>query len=584
MAVGAIKRGSNFDKPAPAPVGPSLLGAFATKADSVVTQVQQQSVDFAAWALWLPESKTGTLNFRRFPFQRELYNTGFDDEEIVVKKASQVGISAWALRWIMAHADRKGRTGLYVFPTQNDVYDFSDARIKPVIDASSYLQGRIREDAVQNKGLRQIGAGLVYFRGSESKSGAQSVDADVMVLDEYDLLDPMNLPDLEQRIQGPLSASLLRRIGNPSDEDWGIDRSFGGSDQRFWHVRCEGCGERQPIDYDANVDEVAVQIVCRKCRKPLNLFEGEWVAKHPSRDVKGYHLSRLMVPSEVPGVSHKLKTVIANHQIREPYRKKIHMNKDLGIAWSPGEARLQTQVLRAAQSIGGEFGQLGNYSGKNWTTMGVDVASSRNLHVRISTLEDNGRRGVFIREVENFNEVAHLIDRFQVNCCLVDSMPERRMAGGLVQRYPGRVFLVAFSGTQKDILKVDPDTAMVTVRKVEAIDAMVEQLRAGRNYLPQDLPDDYVDHLQAITRITEEDETGKRTVYWRSSGPDDFAMAETYDLIAHEVFRIVQYAEHTQEEVLTTLDDHLEFERAKVDDPDDLSYSAGPPEPETPDW
>ena len=558
----------------------SLLPALSRETASKAAVSREAGLRFMEWSLRLPEPKAGTLNFDRFPHMRELYEEGFEDDEIIVKKASQAGASAWSLRWVMAHADRFGRTGLYIFPTSNDVYDFSDARIKKVIEASDYLQGRIAEGAVQNKGLREIGLGLIYFRGSESKSGAQSVDADTLVLDEYDLLDPENLPDLEQRIQGPLSASLIRRLGNPSVPEWGIAKAYAESDHREWRLKCGSCREYQTIDYGENVDEKRVLIVCRKCTKPLDLTKGEWVPKYPDRSTRGYHLSRLMIPSTVPGRSHNLEEVIERHHQREPYRFQVHMNKDLGLEWAPAEGRLTKKAIAAAQSAGGGFAQEPGYSGNNFTTMGVDVASARNLHVRVSELLPDGRRrGICIQEVEDFNEVALMIDRFRVNVCLVDSMPERRMAGGLVQRFPGRVWLIGFSQAQKQVLHFDADTALVTVKRVEALDAMIEQVRAQRNLLPLDLPEGYVEHMQAPVRVVEEDDTGKRVVYYRSTGQDDFAFAETYDLVAHEVFLILQQVESSQAPVLTTLDDHLEFERAALD-PDSLDYRPGPAEPD----
>src|SRR5829696_2336078 len=100
-------------------------------------------VPFAEWALWLPEPKRGTLDFDRFPFQRELYEQGSGEREVVIKKATQVGISALAIRWAMYWADQCGLTSLYVFPYQRQLADFSDTRIRRVIEASEYLRTRV---------------------------------------------------------------------------------------------------------------------------------------------------------------------------------------------------------------------------------------------------------------------------------------------------------------------------------------------------------------------------------------------------------------------------------------------------------
>jgi len=212
-------------------------------------------LSFFDWSLGVPEPKSGRLDFERFPFQRELYEHGTEDRDIVVMKSTQVGISAWALRWALYQADVLGRRGLYVFPTQRDVHDFSTARIKPVIDKSDHLRGRRGHADPFNKGLVGVGDGLVYFRGSESRRGLDSVDADYVVFDEYDTLAHKNIPDAERRVTGPLSAGLIRRVGVPTFPGWGIARLYTESDQRRWQVKCGSCGEWQAPEFEANVDQ-----------------------------------------------------------------------------------------------------------------------------------------------------------------------------------------------------------------------------------------------------------------------------------------------------------------------------------------
>jgi len=157
-------------------------------ADLLTASQQTKSattMPFERWASLVPEPK-GQLDFDRFPFQREIYASGTEEREMVIKKATQVGVSAFCVRWAMYWAAVHGLTALYVFPKQRQLRDFSDARIKPLIAASPQLRGVVPTGAVQNNGLKRIGDGHLYLRGSESVSDLQAVDADVLVLDEYD--------------------------------------------------------------------------------------------------------------------------------------------------------------------------------------------------------------------------------------------------------------------------------------------------------------------------------------------------------------------------------------------------------------
>jgi len=270
---------------------------------------------FIDWALKVPEPKRGRLDFNAFPYQRELYSQeNAEAAEVVVMKATQTGVSAYLLRWVMYLADVRGLTSLYLFPKRQQMYDFADARIKAAILASPYLKARIGPDDVQNKGLKKIGVGYLYCRGSESKDDLQTIDADGLAMDEYDDLRPENIPDAERRLSGsivgPNRTGLLRRVGVPDFPGRGLDALYEETDKRRWVVRCERCGERQPLEWNANVNEKKVMLVCRRCEKgPLDVRRGEWVAEQPDRSVHGYHLSRLIVPHQ------NLQVLIDRHQV-----------------------------------------------------------------------------------------------------------------------------------------------------------------------------------------------------------------------------------------------------------------------------
>jgi ribosomal protein S27AE len=539
---------------------------------------------FFDWALEVPEPKSGTLDFERFPFQKELYRRGVDDREMVIMKSAQVGVSAWALRWSLYQSDVYGRTGLYVFPTAHDVHDFSTARIKPVIDRSEHLRSRQRRTDPNNKGLIGIGNGLVYFRGSEARRGLDSVDADYVVFDEYDTLAHQNIPDAERRVTGPLSAGLIRRVGVPTVPDWGIARLYNDSDQRRWRVRCARCGEWQVIAFEENVDTDTCRLMCSRCRKPLDVTAGEWVAEFPDRSVSGYHVSRLTSPTT------DITSIVAASKKRVGYERQAFFNKDLGVPWAPEEGRLTRAAIAAAQSLG-DYTMPDAYTGDNLVTMGVDVASTRALHVRISEhVSETSKKALFLAAVDDFHALDHLMTRFNVRMAAIDHLPEGRLARAFAERFPGRVYLVAYNTTTRprspDVLTVEDDMRFATVRRLEAIDAMTERIRAQRNLLPWDLPDEYADHLRALVRTVENDPVGSPRVSYRATGPDDFAQAEVYDVVATDLWRYQQLVADYTRETFTTLDEHLDFERSNLSSyDDDMRYSPGPDEPnDSYDW
>lgn len=533
-------------------------------------------IDFFSWALKAPEPKAGILDFDRFPFQKELYSEGVNEREAVIMKSTQVGVSAFGVRWALYHADINGMTGLYVFPTQRDVWDFSTARINPVIAESPYLMGRQHPTDPDNKGMKGIGRGLVYFRGSESKRGLDSVDADHIVFDEYDTLVQANIPDAERRVTGSLRG-LIRRVGVPSVPDFGIAKLYDDSDRRVWRVKCE-CGEWQEITFTDNVDVATGKRLCRKedCRKELDVAKGEWVATFPDRDVRGYHVTRLIAPMANMG------SIIAASKKRAQFEQTVFHNKDLGLPFVQEDGRLSREALAAAQSAGGGYVMEPGYHGHNLVTMGVDVASSRDLNVRISEhVSDYKKRALWIGTVSSFDHLALLMDRYQVKMAAIDHLPDGRLSRSFCEKFPGRAYLVSYDSTPNPtdtrVFKVDEEMRHVRVRRTEAIDAMTEMIRAQNNLLPEDLPDGYVEQLQSLVRKPEEDELGRRTVrYVRMGASDDYAHAEVYDLVATEAWYYRQGVEEAQRAVYRPLDDMMEFERSHLADySDQVDYYPG---------
>lgn len=556
-----------------------------------------ERIPLLEWSIKVPEPKTGTLNFERFPFQPAIYRAMGDagNREVVVRKATQVGVSAMTIRWAIFEADRNGRTVLYVFPTLGDVHDFSDARVGPMIDQADFLIPRKGEP--YNKGLKKIGPGLVYFRGSENKRGLDSVDADCLALDEYDTLNQAHIPDAERRLSGVMSAGLIRRVGVPSLPEFGIAEKYDESDRQKWLVQCESCtvngedretraalllpegedgtGGWQEIDFWLNVDQESESIVCAWCREPLDVGKGEWASQNPSSSIPGFHVSRLIVPGL------RLSTVIKASKATAPAAIEVFYNKDLGLPYASKEARLSADDIKAAQSagegiLGPNWGLVNAYAGENLVTMGIDVASERAFNVRISEhLDENMKRALWIGEVEDPSELVALAHRYRVWSAAIDAAPEGRLSRAFEQALPGRAWIVRLVARQKEPWTVDDEQRYSQVVRTFAMDAVVEQFRRLNNLLPMEIPDGYVSHMTANVRRVRELPDQRREAMWESTRPDDYAMAELFDLLATELYYRSLLLDDATRSVLTPLDDLMPFERSTVADLEDVEYRPG---------
>jgi hypothetical protein len=220
------------------------------------------------------------------------------------------------------------------------------------------------------------------------------------------------------------------------------------------------------------------------------------------------------------------------------------------------------------------------------------VASARALNVRISEhLTDASgdftyrKRALWIGEVEDgpegkaFEQLALLMNRFNVHLAAIDSRPETRLARSFQQKCAGRVWLIHLTGPKRQALDINWDQQEASVVRTLAIDGMVELVRRQMNYLPQDLPEHYVNHMTAnIRRVLVHPDTMESKIEWHPTRADDYAMAEVFDMVACELYWAREKVLAQSGERLTPLDEMVEFRRSSVSDLDDQEWRPGPGE------
>lgn len=546
---------------------------------------EQAFLSIREYAPRIPEARHGPVDLAQFPFQIEPF---YDDtialaREVVDKKSTQVGASTGMWRWAIHRADQFGERVIYFFPTEVHVTDFNDQRIDPSIEASEYLRSRIPQGRVRRKTLKQIGLGDISLRGMQSKNSVQSVDADAIVVDEYDECEPRRISEAEQRLSGAKAAGRdprIRRLGRPSVPGYGIDKEYDRSDQRQWEVECPGCGERQGLDWFKNVrwktraggdtvmqpghdqagdlDDVLVAWrVCAHCEHSLEppegkdfgpIHDGLWVPQAPADGrIPGFWLQRLIVPRT------DLEQMVRNSRKTKPAEVETFWNADLGLAFAPQDAFLTDAHLDRACSAEDSLEEcLDEYRGYLPVIAGLDAASERHLNIRVSeVMPDGRRRAIWIGAPENFEQAAELMHRLQIAALVVDAQPERRLARALAAEFPGRVFLCRYDEKpEADAIRYDPEKNLVTVNRTEAIDAMMDAYREGLTLAIRREPATWREQMKSLKRQLQEDSKGrpvKRYVPTSSLG-DDYAHAETFEVVASEMMALLEMAGTRTEE------------------------------------
>jgi hypothetical protein len=616
--------GRIFEPPALEPVEVELRRALADDEREQGLEVEGGET-FLEWSVKVPEPKR-PLDLDRFRFQRELYSPLGETAPLVsVQKAAQIGVSAWLIRWVLRTADR-GATALYIMPRERQATEFSTLRFGPVIASSAYLRARqdLRRDSRSDtKRLKSIGDGYVAIRGSKSEDELVSVDADALALDELDRLVQGNLPRVMQRVTGPLAWNLVRQVSTPTIPNYGISRAFANSDQRRWHVRC-GCGEWHRLsgyetfstlldhagavlnDEGRQIGGPPIVLRCNVCRRELDVREGEWVPAYTDgQRPRGYHAPKFVVPGvNLAGIVHRSRAT------REKAKRAFY-NEDLGEGWQSVNAGLTDEQILAA--VRAYRMQREGYIGFNAVTMGVDVADTRGLNVRISEhISEHEKKALWIGIVNDgvapwgastgsaFEILSQIVEVFRVRVTVIDYMPELRLARGWCEQHYGRAYRVGWSDNARAVLsRPDPkgDPTKLTARYFEGIDATLELIRRQANLLPEDRPEHYDRDLKGRVLLeveVEEDESaaperqggakiGELVQRWIKTGPDDYLQAEAYDVIATHMMYVHQAGGAvggTDGTIVagrpTDLDRVGEAYRSREDRDDGLDYSEGP--------
>lgn len=462
---------------------------------------------------------------------------------IVIQKSAQAGISEALVNLGLWAADTQvaGRGHvLYVLPTQSQAEDFVQTRVDTAFHESAYLRSRMQPEPPtirrkpDNLRVKRLGLGYVYFRSSESARQLTSIDADRVILDEYDFMPETAFGLAERRLSSSADGRLIM-ASTPRHPEAGINAQYLRSDRRRYYLTCRACGLSQPLDWPDNVDQDNARVVCRKCRARIDVLSpGEWVAEAPGNAaVHGYHLNRLYSPFA------NIRELIDASDGYSIAATERFQNDDLGLPYVPPGGGVTPDDLDRCRA---DY-DMGDYGGER-TVMGVDVGDPH-LHVVIREVPVLGQVGPrfsrlrFADVVSSFDELTALTSRFNVQGMVIDEQPERRLARQFVREHFGGLARYVESGD----LEWVRDERVWRIPRTEWLDELFSRVRAGTLTLPKQARElggrvrdgmgEYYREMLAPQRMYERDRHGNPVARWREGArADHFAHAEIYCLVA----------------------------------------------------
>ena len=397
-------------------------------------------IDPWCWAYW----NKLRLSAGEFRVEGHEYQVGLMQSRArkrVYKKAAQMTFSeSEILRTLhgMIHGFLP-KGCLYLFPTDDDVGEFSKARFTPLIEYNPDSIGRY-VTSTDATNIKRIGRAFLYLHGARltqkiqgekkdsSKLRTRSVDK--VVFDERDLMEDGAIAMALERF----SHSEVREqveISTPTTPGWGVDESYENSDQRVWMLKCEACGADTCLEIEfpdclKTLADGTVYRACIKCGKEIFSKSGRWIAQYPGREVEGYWISQLNSKYVSPKTILDMFRNPPNGDLQEFYNSKM------GMAYVAAENKL---TMNDVYSCCNKEAMLINHQGP--CGMGVDVGSMLNVLVGFKPKEKQ-LQVCYMARVSSFNDVHDIGKRFNVKSCVIDAEPELRKAREFAesQSYP----------------------------------------------------------------------------------------------------------------------------------------------------
>ena len=167
--------------------------------------------------------------------------------------------------------------------------------------------------------------------------------------------------------------------------------------------------------------------------------------------------------------------------------------------------------------------------------MGVDTGRELYVVVLRSDHGSDKHHLVHLAVCHTFDELDGFIERFHVDRCVVDGLPETHATREYASRHPRVIFMCFFNEHQRGAMKWEHTERTVKVNRTEALDASRMAIRDKKVILPRQdkTVEMFAVHLAADTKVLDEnEETGVKRFRYIPIGPNHYSLAFTYALMA----------------------------------------------------
>ena len=500
--------------------------------------------------------------------------------DIVIQKCSQVGMTELLFN-LMMYWLSKGIRVLFLVPNDSWRTVYVRDRIDSLIKHCEYYRDNysVNPKDPGSATLKSFFGTTVKFAGARNLANLFSYPCKAIIVEEFDLCNQENLVFADDRTGWKTDEKeddpYTIKIGNPSIENWGINKQFKETNQYFWFAKCD-CGHEQIMDWLNHFVEKDDEVksgwklrdpkgnpVCESCHKAFDRRgNGQYkkIASGKEGSI-GIHIDKLRWDVSRNAIQ-KLFVDWIKAQTSIVAMEHFY-NQNLGLPYEAGEHRITktmlmecakkgpVQFMAAEQLHGttyvGEDGKKHRAAASSLVTVvaGVDQGQGKGNHMHISIVHEGAiRHKLWIGRVYSLEELEQKLDDYNVEICVIDAQ-----GGGigyndlrsLCDRRSGQVYMCRYRPKRKpeNMFSIDEDNNMIQANRTDSLDAGFDSYKHQRVVLPQCIND--IDNGEFIPQMIESvrsktiDKNNVVVGIWSNTGPDDHRHADVYELLAMHI-------------------------------------------------
>lgn len=460
------------------------------------------------------------LDFKGHPYLVE-YLTDFSPR-LVFQKCSQVGVTLSTFLKLLYLADTgKALSVIYTVPTESEISDLTRSKFSPLISYSELGQTEEGKnywltDSVRYKKYKETN---FFFRGSRSKSKAQSLTGDILVKDEYDFQDHEISDLFEERLQaGPSSEKKIWLCSVPTLPNFGVSKFYQLSNQKEWHVVCQHCSRSQILEWPFSIDLEKKIFVCRYCKNEIDRKTGFWrITKKTKHGWVGYHFSRLSAlwktAEEIIDLyKTKPKTYFYNYVLGLPFQDETLMS----ITPEIFERSLSEEVVRGYRVCGIDQGNV--------------------YHLVSGLVSEDFYYVDWISKEESLADLKDTLVSLKIDLAAIDSLPSKFVGQELQNYFSKSKFLLGLANRREESftgLEINYKDGTIKADRTQILDWIFQAIKERKIRFKKSLTDLKVlySHLRSAAPSLVETSVGPRKIY-KKIGDCDYLFALVYMVMA----------------------------------------------------